>query len=212
MYCSRVIPRPKCRSATRLRSSCCSPSSRWRPQAACVSAAASTRNTSSGLSQVGVTTSTWQPSDSKRSAACAQRSRTSGSTVPWPQVGRPGDAQAGDARIAGLEERRAAVGGDRVAVAIVGPGDRVEHQGRVAHRARHRPRVRDRLPAAEARELRHPPERRLEPVDPAERRGDPDGAAAVGAHGERPEPRRHRRARAPARSARVSARDSTGSG
>ena len=48
----------------------------------------------------------------------------------------------------------------------------------------------------------HAPEGRLEAVDPAERRGDADGAAAVGAHRERPEARRHRRAGAAAGAAR----------
>ena len=75
-----------------------------------------------------------------------------------------------------------------------------EHQRRVAHRAGHRPGAGHRGERAR-RPLRHAAVGRLQPDQPAPRRGDADRAAGVGADMQRPEPRRAGRARAGGRAA-----------
>ena len=116
------------------------------------------------------------------------------------QVGRPGDGQARDSLVAGGEEGIGG-GGQRVPIAIVGAGERVQHQGGIAHRPRHGPGVREGLPSGQTGAGGHAAEGRLEPEDPAERGRDPDRAATIGAEGEGAEPRRHRRPRPAARPA-----------
>src|SRR5579875_1476333 len=81
-----------------------------------------------------------------------------------------------------------AVGGERAWIPRIGTADRIEQEGRIPDRPRHRAGVQHDLQSAEQRRLRHAPERGLEADDPAATRGDADGSAAVGAHGERPQP------------------------
>ena len=118
------------------------------------------------------------------------------------EIRRPGDAEPRDPSVARRQVRAAVLRGQRVPVAVVGSGHHVQHERRITHRPRHGSGDAHAVPAAEGRMLRHAAMGRLEPVDPAERGRDADGAAAVGAHRERPEPRPHRGARAAARAAR----------
>src|SRR5262249_50658183 len=73
-----------------------------------------------------------------------------------------------------------AVGGQRVLIALVGPGAHLEHQRGVGYRAGHRPRVRE-APRAAGRVYRHAAQRRLEADDAPAGGRDADRAAAVGA-------------------------------
>ena len=92
-------------------------------------------------------------------------------------------------------------GGERVLVALVGARADVHHQRCVRDRPRHgtdvgeAPRRAEGIDGDEA-------EGRLQPEDAGARRGDPDGAAAVGADRQRSQPGRDRRARPTARAAR----------
>src|SRR5262249_56010469 len=89
------------------------------------------------------------------------------------------------AAVAGREERRAGIRGQRGAIALVRPGEHVEHEGGVAHGAGHGTRDREIAPAGKAGPVRNASEGRLEAVDAAERRGNANGTTAVRAEGER---------------------------
>ena len=117
------------------------------------------------------------------------------------EVRRPRDVQALDLLVARAHVR-ARLTRQRVTVAIVGAGDHVEGQRRVAHGPRDRSGDAEVFPPGKRRMLRDAAPRRLEAVDPAEGRGDPQRAAAVGAERDRTEPARHGRRGAAARSAR----------
>ncbi len=78
---------PNFMSARRERSIRSPSASRRSPHAPHVSAPTITRKISSGSSHEGDTTSTWPPKLSKRSAAAAQSSATSGSTRAYPRSG-----------------------------------------------------------------------------------------------------------------------------
>ena len=167
----------------------------------------SSYHASRGDGHAGFTSSTRQPSSRNARAARAQIAATSGST----QSAKPRSSVHATRQPFTRSAERApiihAVGRQRVLIALVGPGARLQHQRGVGHRARHRPRVRE-APGAAGRVDRHASERGLEADDARAGRGNPDRAAAVGADVERAEPGGGRRRGAAARAARASGRDS----
>src|SRR5439155_333991 len=115
-------------------------------------------------------TETCSPSISRGVAADLRHARVHPRV---PEVGGPRDVETLHVTLARLEVR-AGLARQRRTIAVVAARDDVEHQRRVADRARDRPDVRDVGEAGETPAVWHAAVRRLQAVDAAERRRDAD--------------------------------------
>ena len=99
------------------------------------------------------------------------------------EIGAVGDLEPTHAAVDAVEPV-AALGRQRIGIPVIGPGQHVQHQGRVAHMARHRPDI-GKKPQRRGGVGGDPAKRSLYPEDAGKGRRDADRPGAIGAEVQR---------------------------